>query len=125
MKPEEIDALEAYLRRIFKNERFEVRALPQDGRAEVTIAGVPAGRIVRDDEDDDLSYNFSMTLPQGHDLEPTLRTVLGHSGLEARERAVKDGSLEVYLDEEFVGVVSQNKGIYEFDMAILDYDLEG
>ena len=124
MKPEEIDTLETYLRRIFHNERFEVRALPQDGRAEVMISGVPAGKIVRDDEDEDLSYNFAMTLPQGHDLEPTLRTVLGHPGIEARQRTVNDGSVEIYLEDEFVGVVSQNKGVYEFDMAILDYDLE-
>ncbi len=125
MTPDEIDALERYLRRTFTNDRFEVRQTKKDGTVDVTIAGVPVGRIVRDDEDEDLSYNFSMTLPQGNELEPTLRMVLGHNGLVARERTVKDGSVEIYLDDEFVGVVSQNGELYEFDMAILDYDLEG
>lgn len=130
MTPDEIDQLEAYLRRTFGHERFEVKAGRKNGEARVSIGSVPIGRIVRDDEDEDISYNFAMTLPrpeggEAPPLEPTLRTVLGNEGLTARGRTVKDGSVEIYLDDEFIGVVSNNDGAHEFDMAILDYDLEG
>lgn len=125
MTPDEIQQIEAYLRRIFQNERLEVQTSSKEGRARVDMAGVRIGRIVRDDEDEDLSYDFSMSLPDGNELEPTLRTVLGHPDLSVRGRNTSDGSVEVYLGEEFVGVVSRNDGAYEFNMAILDYDLEG
>lgn len=62
MKPEEIRKLEAYFKRTF-NERLEVRARPKkDDSAEVYLDGEFLGVVFRDDEDGDLSFNFSMAI---------------------------------------------------------------
>lgn len=62
MKPEEIRKLEAYFKRTF-NEHMEVRARPKkDDSAEVYRNGEFLGVVFRDDEDGDLSFNFSMAI---------------------------------------------------------------
>ncbi len=63
MKGEEISRLEAYLRKIFRLDLIEVRQRPhKDDSAEVYIGDEFIGVIFRDDEDDDLSYSFSMAI---------------------------------------------------------------
>ena len=63
MKGEEISRLEAYLRKTFRLDLIEVRQRPQkDDSAEVYIGDEFIGVIFRDDEDDDLSYSFSMAI---------------------------------------------------------------
>ncbi|MCF3639047.1 DUF3126 family protein [Rhizobium sp. TRM95111] len=62
MKPEEIRKLEAYLKRNF-NKDMIVKARPRkDESAEVYLADEFLGVIFRDDEDGELSYNFSMAI---------------------------------------------------------------
>ncbi len=69
MKPDEIRKLEAYLRRKFDLETMQVKARPKkDDSAEVYIGDEFIGVIYRDDEDDDLSWNFSMAILE-FDLE--------------------------------------------------------
>lgn len=62
MKPEEIRKLEAYFKRTL-NPALEVRARPRkDDSAEVYLGDEFLGIIFRDDEDGDMSYNFSMAI---------------------------------------------------------------
>ena len=63
MKIEELKKVEAYLRRLFGNETIRVKARPRkDDSAEVFVGEEFVGVIYRDDEDSDLSYNFSMAI---------------------------------------------------------------
>ncbi|WP_026379705.1 DUF3126 family protein [Afifella pfennigii] len=63
MSIEELKKLQAYLRRLFGNETITVKARPRkDDSAEVFIGDEFIGIIFRDDEDEDLSYNFSMAI---------------------------------------------------------------
>lgn len=62
MKPEEIRKLEAYLKRSL-NPALVVKARPRkDDSAEVYLNDEFLGLVYRDDEDGDLSYNFSMAI---------------------------------------------------------------
>ena len=62
MKPEEIRKLEAYFKRVL-NQELQVRARPRkDDSAELYLGEEFLGVIYKDDEDDDLSYNFSMAI---------------------------------------------------------------
>jgi len=60
---EELKKVERYLRGLFSNDRIAVKARPRkDDSAEVFIGEEFIGVIYRDDEDDDLSYNFTMAI---------------------------------------------------------------
>ena len=62
MKPEELKKLDAYLKKTL-NPGIVVKARPRkDDSAEVYIGEEFLGVIYRDDEDGDLSYNFSMAI---------------------------------------------------------------
>ncbi|WP_299863140.1 DUF3126 family protein [uncultured Hoeflea sp.] len=62
MKPDEIVKLEAYFKRIF-NDSMVIKARPRkDDSAEVYLGEEFLGIVFRDDEDGDLSYNFSMAI---------------------------------------------------------------
>jgi uncharacterized protein DUF3126 len=62
VKPEEIRKLEAYFKRVL-NPDLQVRARPRkDDSAELYLRDEFLGVIYKDDEDDDLSYNFSMAI---------------------------------------------------------------
>ncbi|WP_018239606.1 DUF3126 family protein [Ensifer sp. BR816] len=62
MKPEEIRKLEAYFKRTL-NPAMVVKARPRkDESAEVYLGDEFLGVIFRDEEDGELSYNFSMAI---------------------------------------------------------------
>ncbi|GAB5461200.1 MULTISPECIES: DUF3126 family protein [Hoeflea] len=62
MKPDEIIKLDAYFKRIF-NDKMVIKARPRkDDSAEVYLGDEFLGIVFRDDEDGDLSYNFSMAI---------------------------------------------------------------
>ena len=62
MKPDEIKKLDAYFKRIF-NAQMVVKARPRkDDSAEVYMGDEFLGIVFGDDEDGDLSYNFSMAI---------------------------------------------------------------
>ncbi len=62
MKPEEIKKLDTYFKRMF-NAGMVVKARPRkDDSAEVYLGDEFLGVVYRDDEDGDLSYNFSMAI---------------------------------------------------------------
>jgi hypothetical protein len=63
VKPQEISKLETYFRRRFNVPGLEVRQRPQkDDSAEIYIDEEFIGVVFRDDEDGDLSYNFTMAI---------------------------------------------------------------
>jgi hypothetical protein len=61
-------------------------------------------------------------------LERYLQRVFRLPALEVKQRPRKEDSAEVYIGEEFVGVLSvddeDEDRSYNFDMAILESDLE-
>ncbi len=69
MTREEIVRLESYLRKTFQLPSIEVRQRPRkEDSAEVFIGDEFIGVIFRDDEDEDLSYQFQMAILD-YDLE--------------------------------------------------------
>ena len=63
LKPEELRKLDAYFKRVFMNQALQVKARPRkDDSAELFLGEEFLGIIYRDDEDGDLSYNFSMAI---------------------------------------------------------------
>ena len=63
MTSDELKKIERYLRRLFANESLAVRARPKkDDSAEVFVADEFIGLLYRDDEEGDLSYNFTMAI---------------------------------------------------------------
>jgi hypothetical protein len=62
-------------------------------------------------------------------LEAYLRTRLGAKNLSIRQRPRKTDSAEVYVGDEFVGVISRDDEdgelSWHFTMSILEIDLEG
>lgn len=72
-----------------------------------------------------------MTREEIKKLETYLRKVFQTSLLEVRARPQKADSAEVYMEDEFIGLMYQDEQdedddevSYSFQMAILDFDLE-
>jgi hypothetical protein len=61
-------------------------------------------------------------------LERYLKKVFRLPELQVRQRPRKEDSAEVYVGEEFIGVLfrddDEGETAYQFQMAILDYDLK-
>jgi Protein of unknown function (DUF3126) len=61
-------------------------------------------------------------------LEHYLKKVFRLPAIQVRQRPRKDDSAEVFVDEEFIGVIfrddDEGEVAYQFQMAILDYDLK-
>ncbi len=61
-------------------------------------------------------------------LERYLKRVFRLPALEVKQRPQKDDSAEVYVDDEFIGVLfrdeDEGETAYQFQMAILDFDLD-
>ena len=61
-------------------------------------------------------------------LQGFLRKTFSNPGIEVRARPRKDDSCEVYLADEFIGVIyvddEDEDRSYNFQMAILDIDLD-
>lgn len=133
----EIKKLDTYLKRLFQTPRIRVVPRPQrDDYAEVFLGEEPFARIVVDDEDDERSYNFekSISLPDGTKtqkldaatvakLNAYLKKQLGDR-FSVRKRPTKTDSADVHVGEEFIGVLFADDGAYNFQMAILDTDLD-
>ncbi len=63
MKREEITRLQSYLQRKFELPSLEVRhRQKQDDSAEVYLGSEFIGVLYRDDDDEDLSYQFQMAI---------------------------------------------------------------
>jgi Protein of unknown function (DUF3126) len=62
-------------------------------------------------------------------LERYLQRVFRLPALQVKQRPRKEDSAEVYIGDEFIGVLyrddEEGETAYQFQMAILDYDLGG
>jgi len=61
-------------------------------------------------------------------LQKFLQMKFGNSSIDVRPRPKQDDSVEVYIGEEFMGVIyvddEDGDRSYNFQMAILDIDLD-
>jgi hypothetical protein len=63
VNPQEIKKLDAYLKKVFNNPSLEVRSRPKkDDSCEVYKEDEFLGVIYRDEDEGELSYNFSMAI---------------------------------------------------------------
>ncbi|MCQ8184546.1 DUF3126 family protein [Parvularcula maris] len=63
MQSQEIERLQVYLRQRFNDESLTVRGRPnKEDSAEVYVGEEFIGVLSRDDEDEDLSYDFHMAI---------------------------------------------------------------
>jgi Protein of unknown function (DUF3126) len=133
---QEVKKLDAYLKKLFGNQRIRVVPRPtKDDVAEVYIGEEKLGDLNLDDEDEDLSYNFRMEINLGEvsevdqikRLDAYLKRKFDNEKVRVVGRPKKKDSLETYLGDEFIGVlfVDDEKGrrSYILEMPILDMDL--
>ena len=136
MNVQEIRQLDAYLKKLFGNDA--IRVVPKGGdEAKVYIGEDEIGDLTADEDEGERSYNFRMVILLGSDpsiqpvpaLNAYLRRRFDNDQLRVVVRPKKMDSLEVYMGEEFIGVlfVENEKGrrSYIFEMPILDFDLDG
>lgn len=63
MNPDEIRKLEAYFKRTFNNQTLSVKARPRkEDSCELYVGDEFLGIIFKDEEEGELSYNFSMAI---------------------------------------------------------------
>ena len=136
MDVQEIKQLDAYLKKLFGNAQIRVAPKSADS-AEIFIGEDDAGELTVDDEEGERSYNFRMVIQLGQDpsiqpvpaLNAYLRRKFDNENLRVVTRPKKMDSLELYLGEEFIGVlfVENEKGrrSYILELPILDVDLVG
>lgn len=69
-----------------------------------------------------------MNHPEIIKLQKFLQQKFGNRALDVRPRDRKEDSVEVYLGDEFLGLIyvddEEGERSYNFQMAILDIDLE-
>jgi len=131
---QEVRKLDAYLKKLFGN--AHIRVVPKKGdTAEVFVGEDDLGELIVDDEDGDRSYNFRMVIQVSQDPSmqpvPTLNAYLRHKfeneAIRVVTRPKKTDSLEVYLGEEFIGVLfletEKGRKSYILELPILDVDL--
>ena len=134
MDVQEVRQLDAYLKKLFGTQK--IRVVPKAGDvAEIFVEDEDIGELTVDDEDGDRSYNFRMVIQIGQDpsiqpvptLNAYLRRKFDNDNIRVVVRPKKMDSLEVFLGEEFIGVlfVENEKGrrSYIFELPILDVDL--
>lgn len=129
MEKSELDQVQNYLRRLFRNP--EIRLFPRAQRpdmAEFYIGEKQQGLLTLDTEDGDRSYNLQISVPET-DLQKAaafLRSLLGHPDIKVLARPKKKDSAEVFIGEEFIAVLflEDNGKSFSFQMAILDTDVE-
>lgn len=130
----EVRKLDAYLKKLFGNTQIRVVPKTYDS-AEVFVGEDDLGELVVDDEDGDRSFNFRMVIQVGNDpsiqpvptLNAFLRRKFDNETIRVVTRPKKTDSLEVYIGEEFIGVlfleVEKGKRSYILELPILDVDL--
>ena len=134
MDVQEVRKLDNYLKKVFGNPN--IRVVPKkDEAAEVFIGEDDLGEMTVDDEDGERSYNFRMVIQVSQDktMQPVptltnyLRLKFDNQKIRVVTRPKKLDSLEVYLGDDFLGVLfletEKGKKTYILELPILDIDL--
>jgi Protein of unknown function (DUF3126) len=133
---EEIRKLDAYLKRLFGNARIRVVPTKADA-ADVFVGEERIGLLTLDeDDDDDRSYNFevkitlgdaSTTGPDLKKLDAYLKRKFDTERIRVVPRARKKDSAEVYVGDEYIGVLffdEKDARSSYFELPILALDLD-
>jgi hypothetical protein len=131
---QEVRKLDAYLKKLFGNQRLRVVPKKAD-EADVFVGEERVGGLTVDDEDEERSYNLEIKITLGEaaniknlkTLEAYLRRKFDTERIRVVARPLKTDSAEVYIGEEYIGVLffdeKETRSCY-FEMAILALDLE-
>ena len=134
MDVQEVKKLDAYLKKLFGNQRLRVVPKKAD-EADVFVGEERVGGLTVDDEDEERSYNLEIKITLGEaaniknlkTLEAYLRRKFDAERIRVVARPRKTDSAEVYIGEEYIGVLffdeKETRSCY-FEMAILALDLE-
>ena len=140
MDVQEVKKLDAYLKRLFGNARIRVVPRPKkDDSAEVYIGDEFVGVLFVDDEDDERSYNFEMKItlgdaataaPDVKKIDAYLKRKFDNERIRVVPRSRKTDSAEVYVGEEYIGVVffdedDARSSYFELPILALDLDEPG
>jgi hypothetical protein len=131
---QEVRKLDGSLKKLFGNTQIRVVPTTPDV-AEIFAGEDDLGELTVDDEDGERSYNFRMVIQVGNDpsiqpvptLNAYLRRKFDNEQIRVVPRPKKTDSLEVYIGEEFIGVLflenEKGRRSYIFELPILDVDL--
>ena len=135
MDVQEVSKLDAYLKKIFGNQT--IRVVPKsDDMAEVYAGEDDLGELTSDEDEGEKSYNFRMVIQVSNDpamqpvptLNAYLRKKFDNDKIRVVTRPKKLDSLEVYIGDDFLGVLfleaERGRKSYIFELPILDFDLE-
>ena len=137
MDVQEVRKLEAYLKRLFDNQR--IRVVPTKGdAADVFVGEERIGSLALDEneEDDDRSYNFEMKITLGgtsttgpdlKQLDAYLKRKFDSERIRVVPRVRKKDSAEVYVGDEYIGVLffdEKDARSSYFELPILALDLD-
>jgi Protein of unknown function (DUF3126) len=137
---QEVKKLDAYLKRLFGNPR--IRVVPKKNTsADVFVGEEQVGALVldEDDEDDERSYNFEMKITLGDpsakapdikQLDAYLKRKFDNERVRVVPRVKKKDSAEVYVGEEYIGVLffdekDARSSFFELPILALDLDEPG
>ncbi len=140
MDVQEVRKLDAYLKRLFGNAR--IRVVPKKATsADVFVGEERIGALALDDdeEDDERSYNFEMKITLGDastkapdikQLDAYLKRKFDNERIRVVPRMRKRDSAEVYVGEEYVGVLffdekDARSSFLELPILALDLDEPG
>lgn len=138
MNAAECTRLGAYLSKLLGSPTVSVVSKSSD-EADVLVDGKRVAELFRDDDEGELSYAISLTVPRAAGakknapiddaerarLQAALRQLLHAADLDVRARPRKTDSAEVYVHDEFVGTVSVDEDEGQvLTMSVLDIDLE-
>jgi hypothetical protein len=134
MTPTEVSKLTTYLRKVYGSRTLSVRPRPKNSTvADFCVGDRAIGTVTVDDEDGDRSYQLAfeikdkpqpLSVPELLRLQVFLRETLDSKGLVVRGRAKLKDSAEVFVGDESYAIITADKTSYQFQMAILDIDLE-
>lgn len=135
MDVQEVSKLDAYLKKVFGNQT--IRVVPKGGdMAEVFAGEDDLGELTSDEDEGEKSYNFRMVIQVSNDpamqpiptLNAYLRKKFDNDKIRVVTRPKKMDSLEVYIGDDFLGVLfleaERGRKSYILELPILDFDLE-
>ena len=137
MDVQEVKKLDAYLKRLFGNQR--IRVVPkQADTADVFVGQEHVGALALDDDEDDdeRSYNFEMKItlgdastiaPDVKKIDAYLKRKFDNEHIRVVPRTRKKDSAEVYVGQEYIGVLffdDKDARSSYFELPILALDLD-